>query len=60
MSYRGRVLVVNNLMASLLMHHLACLEPPPNLLDQIQLNLVTFFWDSHKYVSNMGLGAALF
>ncbi|KAK3506666.1 hypothetical protein QTP70_013172 [Hemibagrus guttatus] len=36
MSYRGRTLVINNLAASSLWHKLACVDPPPNLLANIQ------------------------
>nr|BAC82605.1 pol-like protein [Tetraodon nigroviridis] len=50
MSYRGRVLVVNNLVASMLWHRLACLQPPPGLLDQIQKKIVDFFWDKKHWV----------
>ncbi|KAI4899661.1 hypothetical protein NFI96_033222 [Prochilodus magdalenae] len=45
MSYRGRVLIINNLAASSLWHKLACVDPPPNLLADIQAMLVDFFWD---------------
>lgn len=45
MSYRGRVLVVNNLAASSLWHRLACVDPPKQLLAKIQAVLVDFFWD---------------
>ncbi|TWW77687.1 hypothetical protein D4764_12G0010770 [Takifugu flavidus] len=50
MSFRGRVLVINNLVASLLWHRLACLEPPPGLLSQIQAKLVNFFWGGYHWV----------
>ena len=33
MSFRGRVLVINNLIASMLWYKLACLEPTPGLLE---------------------------
>uniref|UniRef100_A0A3B3HMN0 Reverse transcriptase domain-containing protein n=1 Tax=Oryzias latipes TaxID=8090 RepID=A0A3B3HMN0_ORYLA len=50
MSFRGRVLVINNLVASLLWHRLMCLDPPSGLLSQIQSKLVNFFWDSLHWV----------
>ncbi len=51
MSYRrGRVLVVNNLVASSLWHRLACVDPPIHLLAQIQAILVDFFWDNLHWV----------
>ena len=43
MSYRGRVLVLNNLVASQLWHRLACVDPPSGLLAQIQRKMVDFF-----------------
>lgn len=39
MSFRGRVLVLNNLVASLLWHRLSCLDPPSGLISQIQVFL---------------------
>lgn len=45
MSYRGRVLVINNLISSTLWHRLSCVDPPPDLLSKIQALLVDFFWD---------------
>ncbi|XP_040928666.1 transposon TX1 uncharacterized 149 kDa protein [Betta splendens] len=45
MSYRGRTLIVNNLVASGLWHRLACVEPPPDLLKLLQSKIVDFFWD---------------
>ncbi|XP_023193817.1 tyrosine-protein kinase SYK isoform X1 [Xiphophorus maculatus] len=51
MSYRGRVLIINNLIASLLWHKLACLEPPVGLLTKIQSCMIKFFWDDKHWVS---------
>lgn len=42
MSYRGRMLVVNNLVSSSLWHRLSCVGPPSNLLSKIQAVLVDF------------------
>ncbi|KAK3570174.1 hypothetical protein QTP86_014993 [Hemibagrus guttatus] len=50
MSYRGRTLVINNLDASSLWHKLACVDPPPNLLANIQAQLVDFFWDGLHWI----------
>ncbi|KAK3522473.1 hypothetical protein QTP86_013341 [Hemibagrus guttatus] len=47
-SYRGRTLVINNLAASSLW--LACVDPPPNLLANIQAQLVDFFWDGLHWI----------
>ena len=47
MSFRGRVLVINNLVALMLWHRLACLKLPPGLLEKIQAKLVEFFWDKN-------------
>lgn len=43
MSYRGRTLVINNLIASSLWHKLTCIDPPLHLLAEIQAILVDFF-----------------
>lgn len=45
MSYRGRVLIANNLVSSILWHRLSVVDPPPDLLSKIQVLLVDFFWD---------------
>lgn len=42
-SFRGRVLVGNNLAASTLWHRLGALEPPYGLLQELQKPLVGFF-----------------
>ncbi|KAK3541506.1 hypothetical protein QTP86_028023 [Hemibagrus guttatus] len=44
LSYRGRVLVINNLIASLLWHHFTVLEPPEPLIKDVQKRIVNFFW----------------
>lgn len=50
LSYRGRVLIANNLVASTLWHRLAVLVPPPNLLENVQRLLVNFFWSGHHWL----------
>ncbi len=45
MSYRGQVLIINNLISSTLWHRLSCVDPPSDLLSKIQVLLVDFFWD---------------
>ncbi|MBN3292183.1 YTX2 protein, partial [Polypterus senegalus] len=45
LSYRGRMLIINNLIASGLWHKCICLEPPAQLLQNIQEVLINFFWD---------------
>ncbi|KAK3527698.1 hypothetical protein QTP86_034169, partial [Hemibagrus guttatus] len=50
MSYRGQMLVINNLAASFLWHKLACVDPPPNLLASIQALLVDNFWDGLHWI----------
>lgn len=49
-SYRWRLLVLNNLVASLLWHHLTCVEPPFGLLAQIQAKMANCFWDGLHWV----------
>lgn len=43
LSYRGRVLVINNLVAASLWHRLQVLVPPTGFLEEIQKLLVDFF-----------------
>ena len=50
LSYRGRILITNNLVASSLWHKFACMEPPALLLDSIQKEVVDFFWDKMHWV----------
>uniref|UniRef100_A0A674MKT3 Reverse transcriptase domain-containing protein n=1 Tax=Takifugu rubripes TaxID=31033 RepID=A0A674MKT3_TAKRU len=50
MSYRGRTLVLNNLVASVLWHRLSCMEPPSGLLAQLQTRVLAFFWDGMHWV----------
>nr|BAC82603.1 pol-like protein [Takifugu rubripes] len=49
MSYRGRTLVPNNLVVSVLWHRLNCLEPPSGLLAQVQ-RVLNFFWNGIYWV----------
>ncbi|KAJ3582744.1 hypothetical protein NHX12_000281 [Muraenolepis orangiensis] len=50
LSYRGRVLVANNLVASSLWHRLQVITPPLGLMKQLQRLLVDFFWSGHHWV----------
>ncbi len=50
MSYRGRFLIVNNLVASSLWHKFACVDPPIHLVAKIQATLIDFFWDKLHWV----------
>ncbi|KAJ3609348.1 hypothetical protein NHX12_023871 [Muraenolepis orangiensis] len=50
MSYRGRVLVANTLVASTLWHRLMALTPPRNLVSSIQQDIVDFFWSGRHWV----------
>ncbi|KAI3363574.1 hypothetical protein L3Q82_012163 [Scortum barcoo] len=43
MSYRGRVLILNNLISTALWHRLACVNPPVSLLSRIQAVLGRLF-----------------
>ncbi len=51
LSYIGRTLIVNNLVASCLWHRLACLDPPAQILTKIQWMLVDFLGDKLHWVS---------
>lgn len=50
MSFRGRVIIINNLVASALWHRLACVDPPSGLLSKIQASLVDFFWSTFHWI----------
>lgn len=50
LSYRGRVLVVNNLAASMLWHRLTVIDPPKELLQKLQKDFVDFFWDGFHWL----------
>lgn len=50
LSYRDRVLVVNNLAASMLWHRVAVLDPPVSLVGSLQKAFVNFFWDGHHWL----------
>ncbi len=50
MSFRGRVIIINNLVASVLWHRLACVDPPNGLLSKIQAILVDFFWSTFHWI----------
>lgn len=43
LSYRGRVLITNNLAASILWHRFSVLQPPAGLVQAIQRHLISFF-----------------
>lgn len=55
LSYRGRVLVVNNLVASTLWHRLKVLSPPRSLVDDIQKQLIDFFWTEQHWIQAAAL-----
>ena len=50
LSYRGRVLVANNLIASMFWHRFTVLDPPDTLLKEIQKRLVNFFWSGQHWI----------
>lgn len=45
LSYRGRTLIINNLVAYSLWHHGACVDPSFHLLGKMQSVLLDFFGD---------------
>ena len=50
LSYRGRVLVANNLVASTLWHKLIALTPPRGLIEEIQRAILDFFWSGKHWI----------
>lgn len=55
MSYRGRVLVANNLVASTLWHKMNIVPPPMALVEDVQRIMVDFFWSGHHWLRAAGL-----
>lgn len=49
-SYRGRVLIINNLAVSTLWHRLAVLSPPRGVLEDLQKKVVDFFWSGYHWL----------
>lgn len=49
LSYRGRVLVINNLVAASLWHKLQIMVPPTGFLEEIQRLVVDFFWSGRHW-----------
>jgi len=60
LSCRGRVLVINNLAASMLWHRLTVLDPPAGLLQLLQKHFVNFFWGGHHWVHSGILSLPVF
>ncbi|MBN3292510.1 YTX2 protein, partial [Polypterus senegalus] len=50
LSYRGRMLVINNLVTSSLWHKCICLQPPLLLVQQIQKAIIDFFWTGTHWI----------
>lgn len=50
LSYRGRAVVANNLLASTPWHKLGVLQPPAGLIQYIQRRLVTFIWSGQHWI----------
>lgn len=50
LSYRGRVLIINNLAASMLWHKLTVLKPPKDFFIKIQKAFIEFFWNGHHWL----------
>ncbi|KAJ8013040.1 hypothetical protein DPEC_G00049180 [Dallia pectoralis] len=55
LSFRGRVLVANNLAASTLWHKLVVLQPPEGLVKVLQRTLVDFFWSGQHWIKAASL-----
>ena len=50
MSFRGRTIIANNLVALVLRHRLRVLDPPAGLLVRIQGIILDFFWDKLHWI----------
>lgn len=55
MSYRGRVLVINNLVASMLWHKFLVVNPPNALIASLQIVITDFFWSGHQRIKAAAL-----
>ena len=49
MSFKGKVIIANQLAASKFFHFLAVLSPPENVLSELQDLLVDFVWHTKKH-----------
>ena len=49
LSYKGKILIANQLAASKLYHLLAVLSPPENVLNELQELLVDFVWSGKRH-----------
>ena len=49
LSYKGKVLICNQIAASKLLHYLAVLPPPENILDELQKTLIDFIWSGGRH-----------
>ena len=50
LSFKGRVLIVNQLAASKMFHCLAALTPPDDFLSELQQRLVDFVWSNKRHL----------
>ena len=50
LSYRGRVLAANHLVASTLWHKLIVLTPPRGLIENIQSAILDIFWSGKHWI----------
>lgn len=66
LSYGGRVLIANNLIATMLWHKFIVIDPPTSLVGEVQWKLVDFFWTGEHwtnvlvlYLFSQGLGSRI-
>ena len=50
LSYRGRILIINQLCASQLWHRFCVINPPKNLLSELKKTFLNFFWQGNHWV----------
>ena len=48
MSYKGRMLIINDLVSLSLWHKLACIDPPPDLCHKLTMAVVVKRGDAHN------------
>ena len=49
LSFKGKVLIANQLAASKIFHFLAVLPPPENILNELQNQIVNFVWSGKRH-----------
>ena len=52
MSFKGKIIIANQIAASKLLHFLAVLPLPEQVLDELQETLINFVWSQKRHMLN--------